>query len=392
MRIATLLAMRFLLNGILSLLGLTAMAGAGDYVPRALPDAGTAPWGNPATAVVPGNWEVRSDFWNGASRRGQAAFYAPLATRSAGVLGYSRSEPWGLWNQRMNLGGVVQLFSATWLGGRSEFLQSPNEQSLDLSVGAFYRLGRHGTLGWDVRHLLESWPADSLGSGERQMGVGAAVFLDSKERVAFHGDVSLNGFERPDFRSMKALGGMRLQVGDSLRLEFAGGTAARFDAGHGMGHGPADLDAYWRFRLGIPMGAHLLYAGFGGENYRMRGASRDPELHVSLDWIAGALRDRSAPLPVVRLDSGRVFVLRVVDDRVAVRDWQLLVHRSGPDFEPRGMVRRFAGVGDPPARIAFDGRDYRGDSLAPGFYAFRLLGTDAAGNAAWSSWQFMELP
>lgn len=384
--------MRFLLIGLGALLGASASLWAGDYVPRALPDAGTASWGNPAAAVGPGSWEVRSDFWNGAARRGQAAFYAPLESRSAGVLGYSRGEPWGLWNQQLNLGGVVQLFSATWLGGRSEFLQSADEQSLDLSVGAFYRLGRHVALGWDVRHLLESWPADSLGRGERLLGLGAAVFLDSRERVAFHGDVSLTGMERPDFRSMKALGGLRLRVGDSLQLEFAGGTAARFDPEHGMGHGPADLDAYWRLRLGMPLGSHLLYAGVGGENYRVRGAPRDPELHVSLDWVWGALRDRSPPLPVVRLDSGRVFVLRVVDDRAQVRDWQLLVHRSGQDFEPRSMVRRFAGVGAPPDRIAFDGRDFRGDTLAPGFYAFRLLATDAAGNAAWSSWQFVELP
>jgi len=372
---------------IVLLLALVGWAGAWAPVPRALPDPLGSSFGHPAVAAGDYGPSVQAAFWNGPQQRALLGAYTPIDPFTALVLGYARSEPWKIENQELDAGGVVRLYSGTWVGARAEFRQTPETQELDFSLGAFYRPSQHVALAWDVRHLLETLDNSSLDEKNRTFGLGAALFADTEERVALYGDISAPGFSTSDLKAFSALAGVRLRTGDSLRFEFACGAGFVPDSSQKG----KDVEGYWRLGLGFPLAAHRLELQFGGEDYTLKGRRDDPSMRLAIGLQWDALRDRKAPLAYAQLDSMRIFHIHT-QDASPLLDWQLLVHAAGSDFVPRSLVRRFAGTGAPPDRIPFDGNDHRGKALAPGIYAFRLLVRDVVGNGAWSSWQFVELP
>lgn len=357
--------------------------------PRALPNADAAPWGHPATSET-FSPQGFAHFWNGPAQRSSVELLSPLDDRSAFYAGYARAEPWQLWHQELNAGASVRLYSGTWIGARGELFQGDGEENLDLSFGALYRPGRHVAMAWDVRHLLESLPDGSVDQGKRTWGLGGALFVDRNERIVLHGDAASHGFAWSDLRRFESSGGVRLRVGDAFTLTLSTGLMATVDSV--QRYGSKDLDGYWALQFGIPVSRHRIDFSVGGEDYVLKGTRHNPSLHVALGLVGYAGRDRTPPLAAVRLDSNQTFQMQAQDDSRQFRDWQLLVHRSGPDFLPRAMVRRYAGQGIPPQLLAFDGNDLRGEQLPPGLYGYRLLVRDAAGNSTWSSWLFVELP
>lgn len=77
--------------------------------------------------------------------------------------------------------------------------------------------------------------------------------------------------------------------------------------------------------------------------------------------------------------------------RGEIKAWTLSICEAGPSGSGRRPVRTFEGRDLPPRLIRWEGRDDRGEPLAPGFYAFRLSAEDKAGNKAATAWQLIEL-
>ena len=352
---------------------------------RALPLDLEAPAGNPALATGDAP-SLRASAYKGNETSLDLDAVLPLGHYTQGYMNYNRTEPWQLWSQSLYAGASMRLFSGTWTGARAEFIQRPGSQHMDLSIGTLYRPSRFLALAWDARHLLQSAYALPTEERQRLCGLGAAVFLDGRERVALHADASTHGFSMDQLREMRTTLGLRLGLGDTLRLEFSSGLSTASDGNDGLG--PDSIRAYWKMGLGFALYSHRLQLEAGGENYSVKGPRQDPTLRMALALQWRALRDKVAPLAWIEKDSAG-FHPHASETKIA--EWQLLLHRSGPDYAAGPLIRRYAGQGSPPALIAFDAKDYGGSPLPAGRYAARLYVRDQAGNSSWSSWLYLEI-
>lgn len=355
--------------------------------PRALTSVTSSVWDHPAAAAEQKAPSGMLRYGNYDGHQGDFSFYLPINNHTAGYLGYANPGAF-------HFGSVIQLYSGTWVGARGELSQYQSNQYLDFSLGAYYRPNQHMALSWDTRRLLESVPVHSQSPHQRLFGMGGALFFDQKEWVALYGDLALPGFSGSDLSNYQTTGGLRIRIGDTLRIVLDCGLFSHPWEESDL----RAIDAFWSLGLGVPIYQHRLDATFGAENYAVKGPDHKPSLRLGLGFVYQALRDRTPPVGhvLLQLDSNSQgvghFQLNAQDNSTHIQDWQLLMHHTDSSFTPQFLVKRYTGQGAPPATLFFDRKSLRGEPLPAGLYAYRLLLRDPSGNGAYSSWEFVELP
>jgi hypothetical protein len=77
--------------------------------------------------------------------------------------------------------------------------------------------------------------------------------------------------------------------------------------------------------------------------------------------------------------------------RGELKAWTLAILATRRDGGKGLPVKVFAGKDLPPRLIRWDGRDEKGATVMPGFYAYRLEAEDKSGNRAETAWQLVEV-
>ncbi|HSQ42880.1 MAG TPA: hypothetical protein VLM37_11425 [Fibrobacteraceae bacterium] len=317
------------------------------------------------------------------------------------VLGISWVEPDpGSWNRhRLGLSGSSRLFQGTWLGVQGTLQKIPDDTRLDLGVGGYHRLNARLRLGWVAQNLTESLDTlDCDACDTRHFGLGAAWFTSREERLGLFIDGRLDGFEVKNFKELTPIAGMRLVFGADRNLQAL--VALRRE---NLRHGRAMASAGVVFQ-------HYFFSTLVNVHYALnqitvRGSGGDSPLHqLSVGLIWDAFSDRLDPRPFLRstqalispdgvdhLPGNTDFLMRVDEESGKLDRWSLVIYTATSTLDPANLVRRFQGEGFPPRSIRWSGEDPIGNACLPGIYAIRLIVSDAAGNQAWTRWQFVEI-
>ncbi len=86
-----------------------------------------------------------------------------------------------------------------------------------------------------------------------------------------------------------------------------------------------------------------------------------------------------------------IFHLSAYDEQSPLKNWQFVICNQGKEGEPDKMIKSFSGRGLPPKFLMWDGRNSSKELVSPGYYYYRLVVQDAAGNAGHSAWQLLEV-
>ncbi|MFC1584713.1 hypothetical protein ACFL5V_04100 [Fibrobacterota bacterium] len=292
------------------------------------------------------------------------------------------------------MGGFTLSPSSFFSLGTVVFTQAvDNEFGVDINAGIQYMNADWMVIGMAIKNINESaiGGRDTGFSPERIYTMGLSLF--PKHRLSVFYDASARRVLFQDaghifavkgkigrYDNVTMINSYKLETEDEMEITMGVGVRLRFRRGrnlYGLDYSIA----------GFPLGSSSadIVQGFSVFlNFSLYSDKTSPVISVKEN--KGLIKPSAAP--EVRYVYFKLFA---EDNESDVKEWHFVICNKGPMGEPGEIRRSYSGKGLPPKTIKWDGRDSYKNLLESGFYLYKLVVTDVAGNLTETRWQMIEV-